>query len=90
MPWLFERKFGIRAFDFWWGYTFCEIDLMTIDQPVIDYSNQKQSGKNSMILSKKEEDEMTSLVAEWNADRKGKSYAGRTFSLDDFMNGKVE
>jgi hypothetical protein len=63
---------------------------MTIDQPVIDYSNQKQSGKNSMILSKKEEDEMTSLVAEWNADRKGKSYAGRTFSLDDFMNGKVE
>ena len=40
--------------------------------------------------SKEEEDEMSALVAEWEADRKGKSYAGRTFSLDDFMAGNVD
>ena len=43
-----------------------------------------------MIATKEEEDEMKALVEEWNKDRQGKSYVGKTFSLSDFMEGKVE
>lgn len=91
MPWLFERRFGIRAFDYWWGYTASQIDLMAMDGPVLDYgNNKKKGGKKSMIATKEEENEMKALVEAWNKDRQGKSYVGKTFSLNDFMNGKVE
>lgn len=43
-----------------------------------------------MIATKQEEDEMKALVEEWNKDRQGKTYAGKTFSLNDFIEGKVE
>ena len=89
MPWLLERKFGIRAFDYWWGYTAAQIELMLIDGPVIDYDYKKSDAKKSMILTKSEEDEMAELVKEWNEDRQGMTYVGKTFSLDDFMSGKV-
>lgn len=63
---------------------------MLIDQPVIDYSHKDKKGKKSMIATKQEEDEMKELVAQWEKSRGGKSYAGKTFSLGDFMEGKVE
>lgn len=43
-----------------------------------------------MIATKQEEDEMKELVEAWKKDRNGKTYAGKTFSLHDFMEGKVE
>lgn len=43
-----------------------------------------------MIATKQEEDEMKKLVEDWNKDRQGMTYVGKTFSLNDFMNGKVE
>ena len=90
MPWLFERRFGIRAFDYWWGYTTAQIELMVMDQPVVDYGHDKgKKGKKSMIATKKEEDELNDLVAAWQRDRQGKSYVGKTFSLGDFLEGKV-
>lgn len=88
---MLERRFGIGAFDYWWGYTAAEIDLMLMDQPVIEYTNKdNNNGKKSMIATKKEEEEMKDLVEQWKKDRNGKSYAGKTFSLHDFMDGKVE
>lgn len=68
---------------------------MLIDQPVIDYGSKDKSsgkgkGKKSMIATKKEEDEMKALVEAWKKDRNGQTYAGKTFSLNDFMEGKVE
>lgn len=92
MPWLFERRFGIRAFDYWWGYTKAQIELMSMDQPIIENitKDKDKKGKKSMIATKKEEDEMKDLVEQWKKDRNGQTYAGKTFSLDDFMKGKVE
>lgn len=91
MPWLFERRFFVRAFDYWWGYTAAQIELMVADQPVIDYNHDnKKKAKKSMIATKQEEDEMKDLVEAWKKDRNGKTYAGKTFSLNDFMEGKVE
>jgi hypothetical protein len=43
-----------------------------------------------MIATKQEEDEMKNLVEAWKKDRNGQTYAGKTFSLNDFMEGKVE
>ena len=43
-----------------------------------------------MIATKQEEDEMKELVEAWKKDRNGKTYAGKTFYLHDFMEGKVE
>lgn len=43
-----------------------------------------------MIATKKEEDELNSLVEAWKKDRNGQNFAGKTFSLNDFMEGKVE
>ena len=88
-PWLFERRFGIRAFDYWWGYTSCEIDLMTIDQPVIDYNYKKNKGKKSMIATQKEGEEMEALNKAWEEKRKGRTYVGSTFSLNEFVAGKI-
>ena len=61
-----------------------------MDQPKIEYNVNDKKGKKSMIATKQEEDEMKNLVDAWKKDRKGKSYAGKTFSLNDFMEGKVE
>ena len=61
-----------------------------MDQPVIDYNSKDKKGKRSMIATKREEDEMKELVEAWKKDRNGKSYAGKTFSLRDFMDGKVD
>ena len=43
-----------------------------------------------MIATKEEEGEMNKLVEEWDKKRNGKSYVGKTFSLNDFVKGKIE
>ena len=63
---------------------------MLADQPVFEYNTKEKKGKKSMIATKQEEDEMKKLVEDWNKDRQGMTYVGKTFSLNDFMNGKVE
>lgn len=65
---------------------------MLIDQPVIEYNRKESETKrnNSIIATKQEEEEMKELVEAWKKDRNGKTYVGKTFSLNDFMEGKVE
>lgn len=45
-PWLFERHYGIRAYDYWHGYTAAQIELMLIDQPITVYPKDKKDQKN--------------------------------------------
>lgn len=83
---LFERRFGIRAFDYWWGYTTAQIELMVMDQPVIDYGKEKKGMGNGRA----DVSEMDALADAWakrNADEG--SMAGKTVNLGDFVNGKV-
>ncbi len=88
-PFLLERRFGIGAFDYWWGYTQAQIELMMIDQPTIEYINKDKKKRKSMIATKQEADEMNALQEAWDKKRQGKSYVGKTFSLNDFVIGKV-
>lgn len=87
-PFLFERKFGIRAFDYRYGYSTCQIELMIMDQPVIDY-NGKDGKKGSMMASKSEVQELDELQAAWEAKRQGRRFVGRKVSLSDFVKRKV-
>ena len=91
LPFLFTPFMGIMEYGWRFGYTSAQIDLMIMDQPTVEYGSDKDKrGKKSMIATKQEEDEMKDLVEAWKKDRNGKTYAGKTFSLNDFMEGKVE
>ena len=87
MPFLFERRFGIRAFDYWWGYTACEIELMVIDQPVISYGKSKN--RRSMMANKAEVAELDALQSAWEEKRNGRSFVGEKVDLNDFLKEKI-
>ena len=87
MPFLFERRFGIRAFDYWYGYSACQIDLMVMDQPVIDYSGGKKKG--SMMATRAEVDALDELTEAWEKKRQGKRFVGQTVDLNDFLTQKI-
>ena len=84
---LLERRFGIRAFDYWYGYSACQIELMIADQPVIDYSGGKKKG--SMMATRSEVDALDELTEAWEQKRQGKSFVGQTVNLDEFVKGEV-
>ncbi len=88
-PFLFERRFGIRAFDYWYGYSACQIDLMVMDQPVVDYGGSSKKSEKSMIGTKEEQDEMDSLAEAWLKKRKGESFVGKKVNLGDFVRGNI-
>ena len=88
-PFLLERHFGIKAFDYWWGYSACQIELMIIDMPMIDYNFKKNSGKKSMIATKAEEEEMDALQKAWDNKRNGRSFVGKTVNLNEFVQDKI-
>lgn len=78
---------GIREYGWRFGYTSAQIDLMVVDQPVISYKDEKK--KRSMMASKSEVDELDALTEAWQKKRKGKSFAGDKFSLEEFMEKKI-
>lgn len=81
--WLFERRFGIRAFDYWYGYTTAQIELMVMDQPVMTYKKDKKSSK-SLFGTKAEVDEMEQLTDAWEARHK-ESMVGKKINLGEFL-----
>lgn len=66
----------------------CQIDLMVADQPLISYKSDKKN-ERSMFGSREEVNEMDNLSEAWKKKRKNRSYAGKTFSLNDFMANKL-
>ncbi|MBQ9655972.1 MAG: hypothetical protein IJV38_08120 [Prevotella sp.] len=88
MPWLFDRRFGIRAFDYWWGYTTAQIELMVADQPVIDYGSK--NGKKGMGNSRADVNEMDALADAWAKKKEAEGgMDGKTFSLSGFLRREV-
>ena len=82
-----ERKFGIAAYDYWYGYSAAQIDLMVMDGPVIDYGSDKKAGGGNSAADVKEMDELAEAWAKKKADEG--SMAGKSFSLDGFLKGGV-
>jgi hypothetical protein len=82
-----ERKFGIAAFDYWWGYSSCQIDLMMIDQPVINYGSGKKSGLGN---SREDKAEADALADAWAAKKAAEGdITGRNISLSEYLGEKI-
>ena len=74
---LFERRLGARAYDYWWGYTAAQIELMVTDVPIVRYKGDgaKKHGRK----------EMDALADAWAARRKGKTLKGEKVSLSEWL-----
>lgn len=59
---------------------------MLCDQPVVSYKTEKKKG---MVATKKEAQELDALADAWEKKRGGKSLAGKSFSLEEFVKAKV-
>lgn len=80
-PFLFERRFGIRAYDYWWGYTEAQIDLMAIDQPLVVYHDDNEDEPHT-------KKKMDDYYDRWLAKRNGESAVGQKISLGDYLRKK--
>lgn len=80
-PFLFERRFGIRAYDYWWGYTEAQIDLMVADQPMVVYHHDDEKPKHT-------KKKMDDFYEKWKAKNNGKSAVGKKISLGEYLRNK--
>lgn len=67
----------MKAYDYWWGYTAAQIELMAVDQPLVVYKKDKKK------VTKKD---MDKVYEEWE-NRKHKFKPGETINLNDYLNG---
>lgn len=78
----------MKAYDYWWGYTAAQIDLMAIDQPMVSY--KKRDRRNADGSKKHTLKEMDDLYDRWAARKeKEGSVVGQTINLKDYLNNKV-
>ena len=83
-PFLFERRYGIAAYDYWWGYSSAQIDLMTIDQPLVVYPKDDDNKPKEHTQKK-----MDDFYERWAAKKKGTTMAGKKISLGDYLSNKI-
>lgn len=76
-PHLFETRYGVKAYNYWNGYTLAQIKLMTLDVPVISYGKKGKvsgvRGAASGMTAKDAED----MWKQWEQSRGGKTFKGR-------------
>ena len=77
---LLERKYGIKAYDYWWGYTAAQIELMIADAPIVVYK------KDDKPKTKKDMEEIRKA---WEEKRQGRTMVGKEMKLSDFLNKKL-
>ena len=83
---LFQRKYFIAAYDYWWGYSSAQIDLMVADQPLVVYPKTKKEGGPKNHTKK----EMDDLYDRWMEKKKNEgSLVGKKISLADYLNNKL-
>ena len=79
----------MRAYDYWWGYTSAQIDLMVADGPVVAYRKDKKR-LNADGSRKHTAKEMDDLWDRWVEKKKTEgSMAGKKIDLGAWMRGEV-
>lgn len=87
-PFLFATRYGIKAYDYWWGYTSAQIDLMVADQPIIVYKKDKKHNPDGSV--KHTAKEMDDLWDNWvKKKEKEGSLVGKKISFSDYLNNKI-
>lgn len=87
-PWLMASRdyffglFRVKAWDYWWGYTAAQLELMVVDAPLVVYDTDKKSKKkrkpSALQIARSEK-----RFLEEHGDGKGGA-----FSIAGFMNKK--
>lgn len=74
----------VKAYDYWWGYTKAQIELMTIDRPLVVYKDKDKKP----VHTKKEMDD---LMKQWE-EKKRKEREGKAKKVDinEFLKGNKE
>lgn len=70
----------MRAYDYWWGYSSAQIDLMIADQPLVVYP---KSGSKKMTKARAE-----AVYKKWKERKEkegGDMFVGKKVSLRDFL-----
>ena len=80
---MFETRFFIKAYNYWWGYTAAQIELMALDMPLVSYSHTKKDDDAFKNPTKKK---MQDFYERWKAMRGGKTFAGGQYSVEDIFN----
>lgn len=81
-PHLFCTRYGVRAYNYWNGYTRAQIKLMTLDMPVVSYGKPKEKDGKTRLTSKQAAD----MWSEWERQRGGESLAGKgNISLENIF-----
>lgn len=74
---MFERRFGIAAYDYWWGYSKAQIELMIADQPFVSYKRKKKVTKASL----------DKMYDEWEKKKNERGgFVGKKIDLNNFFN----
>lgn len=85
---MFASRFGVRAYDYWWGYTSAQIDLMVADGPMIAYKKSKKRNADGSV--KHTAKEMDDLWDRWvKKKEKEGSVVGKTINLNEYLRGEV-
>lgn len=73
----------VKAYNYWWGYTSAQIDLMVADSPIIVYNKDKKKDKYG--TKKHTKREMDELVAKWNSLKTEREERGEKLDLNSFL-----
>lgn len=80
---MFARHYGVRAYDYWHGYTAAQIELMALDQPVTVYPKDKKDRKNGGHTAA----EMKKIAEEWEKKYGKAGRVSEKVSLSEFLGG---
>lgn len=67
----------MRAYDYWWGYTMAQIELMTADAPIVRYKDDAPE--------KHTKRKMDAMADAWAEKHKGKSMKGQKIKLSEWL-----
>lgn len=83
---MFERRFFIKAYDYWYGYTKAQIELMAIDQPVTVFRKDKKCGENGGHTRA----EMKKIAEEWEKKHGKAGRVSEKVNLSEFLSGSKD
>lgn len=69
----------MRAYDYWYGYTAAEIELMAIDQPLVSYKNRNKNGGEHTA------EEINATMDEWERTHGSYELSGEKVSLSELF-----
>lgn len=79
----FFGLYRVKAWDYWWGYTSAQIELMVTDAPLVVYDTDKKDDKGFKKATRKS---VSEARKQW--EEKYGENGGKSVKLSDILAGK--